>query len=101
MVFRVVTGALLRGGVALSVIFWASAAGAGEDRPLGLKPWLLSPPPERLSALDDQRAFHYRLRLQAEIRRLELRRSHSDRRSFNRLQSARRELSRIRRATRR
>ena len=96
--FRVVTGALPCGGIALGLMFWAALAGAGEDRPLGLKPWLLSPPPERLSPLDAQRAYHYRLGLQAEIRRLQLQRFHGDRRSFHRLQSARRELSRIRRA---
>lgn len=75
-----------------------SGPGAAEDPALGVKPWLLNPPPESPSTLETQRATGYRSRLQAEVRRLELRGERSDPRTLDRHKSFRRELSRIGRA---
>lgn len=73
---------------------------AGEANTFGARAWLLSPPPEKLTPLQKQRASVYRSDLQREIRRLELRRQPTNLRSIDRLNTFRGELSRIERATR-
>jgi hypothetical protein len=66
------------------------------DRPTGLKRYFLSPPPERLSPGDEQRARDYRSDIEGEIKRLERRGGeHRDRRDFDRMQSLQRERERI------
>ncbi len=66
------------------------------DRPIGIKPYFLSPPPERLAPSDDQRAVDYRSGLQGEIKRLERRQGYRrDRRGFDRMQTIRRERARM------
>ncbi len=68
------------------------------DRPIGLKPYYLSPPPEQLAPSDEQRAVDYRSDLQGEIKRLERRQGdRRSRRAFDRGQSIRRERTRINR----
>ncbi len=72
------------------------------DRPIGLKPYLLSPPPDRLAPSDEQRAVDYRSDLQGEIKRLERRQGdRRSRRGFDRAQTIRRERARIDRVLRR
>ncbi len=73
---------------------------AGDANAFGAQPWLLSPPPEKLTPLQKHRASVYRSDLQREIRRLELRGSQTNIRSIDRLNTFRGELSRIERATR-
>ena len=85
--------------VALTLIF-PGASYAGETSTFGVKPWLLSPQPDKLTPLQKFRASVYRSNLQREIRRSELNRSHSNIRSINRLRTFRSELFRIERATR-
>jgi hypothetical protein len=72
------------------------------DRPIGVKPYFLSPPPERPAPSDEQRAVDYRSNLQGEIKRLERRPGYrGNRRGFDRMQSIRRERARIGRVLRR
>ncbi len=72
------------------------------DRPIGLKPYFLSPPPDTLAPSDDQRAVDYHSGLQGEIKRLERRQGYRrDRRGFDRIQTIRRERARIGRIIRR
>ena len=78
----------------------AGAPRAADDSTFGAKPWLLAPPPTKLTPLQKHRASVYRSNLQREIRRSELSRPHSNIRSINRLRTFRSELSRIERATR-
>ncbi len=73
---------------------------AGDANPFGAQPWFLSPPPEKLTSLQKQRASVYRSDLQREVRRLEVRRQPTNLRSIDRLNTFRGELSRIERATR-
>ncbi len=73
---------------------------AGNANAFGAQPWFLSPPPEKLTPLQKNRASVYRSDLQREIRRSELRRQPTNLRSIDRLSTFRRELSRIERATR-
>ncbi len=73
---------------------------AGDANTFGAQPWLLSPPPEKLTPLQKNRASVYRSDLQREIRRLELSRRKSNLRSIDRLNTFRSELSRIEKATR-
>jgi hypothetical protein len=82
-------------------LLYVPVARAEEERSFVFKPLLLSPPPERVSPLDQQRALTYRHKLQLEIRRLETRRDRKQPRAANRLGRARGELTRIRRAARR
>lgn len=100
-VFRPLSMAVLRAGVFGSVLLCASTAWSGEEKTFVFKRSLLSPPPERTTSVQDQRALNYRHRLQLEIRRLESRRDRTEPRAANRLGRARGELTRIRRATRR
>jgi len=72
------------------------------DRPIGLKPYFLSRPPERLSPGDEQRAADYRSNLEGEIKRLERRQGNRrGRRGFDRFQSIQRERDRVGRIIRR
>ena len=72
------------------------------DRPIGVKSYFLSPPPEQLSPSEEQRAVDYHSGLQGEIKRLERRqRWRRDRRGFDRMQTLRRERARIGRIIRR
>lgn len=72
------------------------------DRPIGLKPYFLSPRPKQVDPTARQRAVDYRSRLKGEIKRLERRQGdRRDRRSFDRGQSLRRERARIDRVIRR
>ncbi len=72
------------------------------DRPIGLEPYFLSPPPERLAPSEKQRAVDYRSGLQGEIKRLERRQGYRrDRRGFDRMQTIRSERARIDRIIRR
>ena len=72
------------------------------DRPIGLEPYFLSPPPERLAPSDKQRAADYRSGLLGEIKRLERRHGYRrDRRGFDRMQAIRRERARMDRVIRR
>ncbi len=72
------------------------------DRPIGIKPYFLSPPPDTLAPSDDQRAVDYHSGLQGEIKRLERRQGYRrDRRGFDRMQTIRRERARIGRIIRR
>ena len=98
---RSIPTALLRAGVFGSVLLCASTAWSGEEKTFVFKRSLLSPPPERTTSVQEQRALNYRHRLQLEIRRLESRRDRSEPRAANRLGRARGELTRIRRSTRR
>ncbi len=98
---RLVAKTLLRAGVFGSVLLGASTAWAEEEKTFVFKRSLLSPPPERTTSVQEQRALNYRHRLQLEIRRLETQRDRTDPRAANRLGRARGELTRIRRATRR
>ena len=98
---RLVPAVLQRAAVLGFVLLWAPVAQAEQERTFVFKPLLLSPPPERVAPLDQQRALTYRHKLQLEIRRLETRRDRSEPRAANRLGRARGELSRIRRSTRR
>jgi len=98
---RLVTGTLLRAGVFGAVLLGASTAWSEEEKTFVFKRSLLSPPPERTTSVQQQRALTYRHRLQLEIRRLETRRDRTEPRAANRLGRARGELTRIRRATRR
>ena len=93
--------ALLRAGAFGSVLLCASTAWSEEEKTFVFKRSLLSPPPERTTSVQEQRALNYRHRLQLEIRRLESRRDRTEPRAANRLGRARGELTRIRRATRR
>ncbi len=66
------------------------------DRPIGIKPYFLSPPPELVAPSDAQRAVDYRSGLQGEIKRLERRQGYRrDRRGFDRMQTIRRERARM------
>ena len=78
----------------------AGALQAADDSTFEAKPWLLAPPPTKLTPLQKHRASVYRSNLQREIRRSELSRPHTNIRSINRLRTFRSELSRIERATR-
>ena len=98
---RLVPKALLRAGVFGSVLLCSSTAWSEEEKTFVFKRSLLSPPPERTTSVEQQRALNYRHRLQLEIRRLETQRDRTDPRAANRLGRARGELTRIRRATRR
>ncbi len=72
------------------------------DRPIGVKSYFLSPPPEQLSPSEEQRAVDYRSGLQGEIKRLERRQGYRrSRRGFDRMQTIRRERARIGRIIRR
>jgi hypothetical protein len=73
---------------------------AGDANAFGAKPWLLSPPPEKLTPLQKHRASVYRSDLQREIRGSELRRRPTNLRLIDRLSTFRSELSRIEGATR-
>ncbi len=73
---------------------------AGDANAFGAQPWLLSPPPEKLTPLQKHRASVYRSDLQREIRKLELGGQRTNLRSIDRLNTFRGELSRIERATR-
>jgi hypothetical protein len=85
----------------LGVAFFAiGETSAGDANAFGPQPWLLSPPPEKLTPLQKHRASVYRSDLQREIRRLEMRRQPTKLRSIDRLSTFRSELSRIERATR-
>ncbi len=98
---RPIPKALLRAGVFGAVLLCASTAWSEEEKTFVFKRSLLSPPPERTTSVQEQRALNYRHRLQLEIRRLETRRDRTEPRAANRLGRARGELTRIRRATRR
>ncbi len=66
------------------------------DRPIGVKPYFLSPPPEQLVPSEKQRAVDYHSALLGEIKRLERRQGYRrDRRGFDRMQTIRRERSRM------
>jgi hypothetical protein len=80
--------------------FLIGEASAGDANAFGSQPWLLSPPPEKLTPLQKHRASVYRSDLQREIRRLDLRRQRTNLRSSERLNTFRSELFRIERATR-
>ncbi len=97
IVRRLSTLATLLLGVAFSPIGETSA---GDANAFGAQPWLLSPPPERLTPLQKHRASVYRSDLQREIRKLELGGQRTNLRSIDRLNTFRGELSRIERATR-
>ena len=72
------------------------------DRPIGLNPYFLSPPPDRLTPSEEQRAIDYRSNLEGEIKRRERRPSaRRGRREFDRMQTLRRERARIGRMIRR
>ena len=73
---------------------------AGDANAFGAQPWLLSPPPEKLTPLQKHRASVYRSDLQREIRKLDLGGQRTNLRSIDRLNTFRGELSRIERATR-
>ena len=94
---RVSTLATLLSGL---VIFPIGGTSAGDANAFGAQPWFLSPPPEKLTPLQKNRASVYRSDLQREIRRSELRRQPTNLRSIDRLNTFRGELSRIERATR-
>ena len=98
---RLVPGALRRAGMLGLMLLWSAAAQADDERTFVFKRSLLSPPPERTTSVEQQRALNYRHRLQLEIRRLETQRDRTDHRAANRLGRARGELTRIRRSTRR
>ena len=100
-VTRLIPKGLLRAGVFGAVLLSASTAWSEEEKTFVFKRSLLSPPPERTTSVQEQRALNYRHRLQLEIRRLETQRDRTDPRAANRLGRARGELTRIRRATRR
>ena len=71
-------------------------------RPVGVKPYFLSPPPDRLTPSEEQRAIDYRSNLEGEIKRRERRPSaRRGRREFDRMQTLRRERARIGRMIRR
>ncbi len=97
IVRRLSTLATLLLGVAFSPIGETSA---GDANAFGAQPWLLSPPPEKLTPLQKHRASVYRSDLQREIRRLDLRRQRTNLRSSERLNTFRSDLFRIERATR-
>jgi hypothetical protein len=99
-IWSIPTG-LLRGGAFALVLLCTSTAWSDQEKTFVFKRSLLSPPPERTTSVEQQRALNYRHRLQNEIRRLETRRDNSNPRAANRLGRARGELTRIRRATRR
>ncbi len=80
--------------------FLIGETSAGDANTFGAQPWLLSPPPEKLTPLQKHRASVYRSDLQREIRRLDLRRQRTNLRSSERLNTFRSELFRIERATR-
>jgi len=105
-------------GIVLSVLIVSATSAAGDetadegptkterpttlDRPIGVKSYFLSPPPERLSPSEEQRAVDYHSGLQGEIKRLERRqRWRHNRRGFDRMQTLRRERARIGRIIRR
>ena len=105
-------------GIVLSALIVSATSAAGDenadeaptkterpttlDRPIGVKSYFLSPPPEQLSPSEEQRAVDYHSGLQGEIKRLERRqRWRGDRRGFNRMQTLRRERARIGRIIRR
>ena len=69
IVRRLSTLATLLLGVAL---FPIGEISAGDANAFGPQPWLLSPPPEKLTPLLKHQASVYRSDLQREIRRLEL-----------------------------
>jgi hypothetical protein len=72
------------------------------DRPIGLKPYFLSPPPERPALSDEQRAVDYRSNLEGEIKRLERRPGYrGNRRGFDHMQSIRRKRAPMGRVPRR
>ena len=72
------------------------------DRPISVKPYFLSPAPDRLRPSEEQRAIDYRSRLEGEIKRRERRPSaRRGRRGFDRMQTLRRERARIGRMIRR
>ena len=72
------------------------------NRPIGIKPDFLSPPPERLAPSDEQRAVDYRSNLQGEIRRQERRQIYRrDWRGIDRMRKIRRERARMDRILRR
>ena len=78
----------------------ASPALADSDSAFGAKPWLLDPPPARPSAAEAQRGDTYRLKLQGELRALELEGRPKSLRGHDRLKSFRQERMRIRDALR-
>ncbi len=85
----------------LGVAFFAiGETSAGDANAFGPQPWLLSPPPEKLTPLQKNRASVYRSDLQREIRKLDLGGQRTNLRSIDRLKTFRGELSRIERATR-
>ena len=85
----------------LGVAFFAiGETSAGDANAFGAQPWLLSPPPEKLTPLQNHRASVYRSDLQREIRKLELGGQRTNLRSIDRLNTFRGELSRIEGATR-
>ena len=72
------------------------------DRPIGVKPYFLSPPPQQLAPSDEQRAIDYHSALQGEIKRLERRQGdRRSRRGVDRMQTIRRERARMGRIIRR
>ncbi len=107
------------GGLAVAVLIMGASATASDDRtadeataktqrpttldrPIGVKPYFLSPPPEQLAPSEKQRAVDYRSGLQGEIKRLERRQGYRrDRRGFDRMQIIRRERARVGRIIRR
>ena len=104
---------------ALAILATGAATASGEDeiaeetprkserptafaRPVGVKPYFLSPPPDRLTPSEEQRAIDYRSNLEGEIKRRERRPSaRRGRRNFDRMQTLRRERARIGRMIRR
>ena len=72
------------------------------DRPIGVKPYFLSPPPEQLAPSEKQRAIDYHASLLGVIKRLERRQGYwRDRRGFDWMQIIRRERARVGRIIRR
>ena len=72
------------------------------DRPVGLKPYFLSPPPERIPLSEEQWAVDYHSNLQGEIKRLERNPGYrGDWLGSDRMQSIRHERTRMGRVPRR
>lgn len=78
----------------------AGPALADSDSAFGAKPWLLDPPPALPSAAEAQRGHAYRLKLQGELRALELEGRPETLRRHDRLKTFRQERTRIRDALR-
>ncbi len=110
---------VLVGGLAIAILIVGATSAASDDetaddstartqrpttldRPIGVKPYFLSPPPEQLAPSEKQRAVDYHSALVGEIKRLERRQGYRrDRRGFDRMQNIRRERARMGRIIRR